>query len=172
MYASASHSLFLTWIKVLGGAVVSWLTCWVRSYGSCDMEHAAPGSVLRASRSSSASFGLPDPPAGGRGKDGRIHNDKLRHSTVAQREVASLCLYICCHHFLYISVLCWRDDPKKGVQAPAVHSWHKHRSIWRHRAVVTKRQTRRFEPWVMGMSSNFVSRAGTFLSEPSRGVFL
>ena len=73
------------------------------------MEHAAlVGSVLRASESPDASSGLPGPPAGGRGKDGRIHIDKLRHSTVALREVASLCLYICCHHFLYISILCWR----------------------------------------------------------------
>ena len=73
------------------------------------MEHAAPaGSVFRASKSSNASSGLPGPPAGGRGNDGRIHDDQLRHSTAAQREVASLCLYICCHHFLYISILCWR----------------------------------------------------------------
>ena len=43
MHALASHSSFLTWTKVVFGAVVGWLTCWVRSYGSCDMEHAAPG---------------------------------------------------------------------------------------------------------------------------------
>ena len=94
--------------KLFFGTVVGWLTCWVRAYDSCDMKHAAPGSVLRASRSSNASSGLPGPPAGGRGKDGLIHNDKLRHSTAAQREVAPLCVYICCHHFLYISILCWR----------------------------------------------------------------
>ena len=85
--------------KLLFGTVVGWLTCWVRSYDSCDMEHAAPGSVLRASRSSNASSRLPGPPAGGRGKDGRIHNDSSRYSTAAQREVAPLCLYIYCHHF-------------------------------------------------------------------------
>ena len=76
--------------KLFFGAVVGWLTCWVRSYGSCDMEHAAPGSVLRASRSFNASPGLPGPPAGGRGKDGRMHNDSSRYSPAAQREVASL----------------------------------------------------------------------------------
>ena len=65
MHAPASHSSFLTWLKVFFGTVVGWLTCWVRSYGSCDMEHAAPGSVLRASRSSNASSGLPGPPTGG-----------------------------------------------------------------------------------------------------------
>ena len=47
------------------------------------MEHAASGSVLRASRSSNVSSGLPGPPAGGRGKDGRIHNDSSR--SMAQR---------------------------------------------------------------------------------------
>ena len=36
--------------KLFFGTVVGWLTCWVRSYDSCDMEHAAPGSVLRASK--------------------------------------------------------------------------------------------------------------------------
>jgi hypothetical protein len=51
--------------RVFFGTVVGWLTCWVRSYDSCDMEHAAPGSVLRASRSSNASSGLPGPPTGG-----------------------------------------------------------------------------------------------------------
>ena len=51
--------------KLFFGTVVGWLTCWVRSYDSCDMEHAAPGSVLRASRSSNASSGLPGPPTGG-----------------------------------------------------------------------------------------------------------
>ena len=51
--------------KLFFGTVVGWLTCWVRSYASCDMEHAAPGSVLRASRSSNASSGLPGPPTGG-----------------------------------------------------------------------------------------------------------
>ena len=118
--------------KLFFGTVVGWLTCWVRSYGSCDMEHAAPGSVLRASRSSNASSGLPGPPAGGRGKDGRIHNDSSRYSPAAEREVASLCLYICCHHFLYISILCWRGAgpgplrtragrlPAVGVAAAAV----------------------------------------------------
>ena len=94
--------------KLFFGTVVGWLTCWVRSYGSCNMEHAAPGSVLRVSRSSNASSGLHGPPAGSRGKDGRIHNDSSRYSTAAQREVAPLCLYICCQHFLYISILCWR----------------------------------------------------------------
>ena len=80
--------------KLFFGTVVGWLTCWIVSYASYDMEHAAPGSVLHASRPSNASSRLPGPPAGGRGKDGRIHNDKLRHSPAAQREVASLCLYI------------------------------------------------------------------------------
>ena len=28
------------------GTVVGWLTCWIVSYASYDMEHAAPGSVL------------------------------------------------------------------------------------------------------------------------------
>ena len=51
--------------KLFFGTVVGWLTCWVRSYGSCDMEHAAPGSVLRASISSNASSGLAGPPTGG-----------------------------------------------------------------------------------------------------------
>ena len=51
--------------KLFFGTVVGWLTCWVRSHDSCDMEHAAPGSVLRASRSSNASSGLPGPPTGG-----------------------------------------------------------------------------------------------------------
>ena len=51
--------------KLFFGTVVGWLACWVRSYDSCDMEHAAPGSVLRASRSSNASSGLPGPPTGG-----------------------------------------------------------------------------------------------------------
>ena len=65
--------------------------------------------MLRASKSSDASSGLPDPetPAGGRGKDGRIHNDKLMAHQAAQRDVASLYLYIRCH-FLYISMACWR----------------------------------------------------------------
>ena len=63
--ASSTPSSFLTWLKVFFGTVVGWLTCWVRSYDSCDMEHAAPGSVLRASRSSNASSGLPGPPTGG-----------------------------------------------------------------------------------------------------------
>ena len=96
--------------KFGGGAVVAWLTCWIVSYDSCDMEHAAPGSVLRASRSSNASSGLPGPPTGGQDKDGRIHNDSSRYSTAAQREVASLYLYICCHHVLYVSALCWRVE--------------------------------------------------------------
>ena len=119
--------------KLFSGTVVGWLTCWVRSYDSCDMEHAAPGSVFRASRSSNASSGLPGPPAGGRGKDGRIHNDSSRYSTEAQREVASLCLYICCHHFLYISILCWRDNEQPRARTRPVvvtqldiaksHSW-------------------------------------------------
>ena len=95
------------------GTVVRWLTCWVRPYGSCDMEHAAPGSVLRASKSSNASSGLPGPPAGGRCKDGRIRNDSSRYSPAAQREVAPMCLYICCHHFLYISILCWRGRRRR-----------------------------------------------------------
>ena len=99
------------------GTVVGWLTCWVVSYDSCDMEHAAPGSVLRASRSSNASFGLPGPPAGGRGKDSRIHNDSARHSTAAQREVASLCLYICCHHFC-TSTFCAGVGVGVGKQSP------------------------------------------------------
>ena len=51
--------------KLFFGTVVGWLTCWIVSYDSCDMEHAAPGSVLRASNSSDASSGPPDPPAGG-----------------------------------------------------------------------------------------------------------
>ena len=92
--------------KLFFGTVVGWLTCWVRSYGSCDMEHAAPGSVLRASRSSNASSGLPGPPAGGRGEDGRIHNDCSRYSPAAQREVASLCFVHLLSHFLYISIVC------------------------------------------------------------------
>ena len=108
MYAPASHSSFLTWLKSVFGTVVGWLTCWVRSYDSYDMEHAAPGSVLRASRSPNASSGLPGPPAGGRGKDGRIHNSCSRCSTAAQREVASLCLCTVVITFLYISSLCWR----------------------------------------------------------------
>ena len=94
--------------KLFFGTVVGWLTCWVRSYGSCDMEHAAPGSVLHASRPSNASSGLPGPPAGGRGKDGRIHNDCSRYSPAAQREVASLCCTLFVLTFLYISSLCWR----------------------------------------------------------------
>ena len=57
------------------------------------------------------------------GKAGRIHNDSSRYSTAAQREVASLCLYICCHRFLYISILCWRATKKTPTpclwQAPA-----------------------------------------------------
>ena len=87
--------------KLFFRTVVGWLTCWVRSYDSWNMEHAAPGSELRAPRSSNASSVLPGPPAGGRGKDGRIHNDSSRYSTAAQREVTPLCLYlyICCHHF-------------------------------------------------------------------------
>ena len=103
-----SHSSFLTWIKVFFGTVVGWLTCWVRSYDSCDVEYAAPGSVLRASRSPNASSGLPGPPAGGRGKDGRIHNEAHGIAQRLEQEVAPLCLYICCHHFLHISILCWR----------------------------------------------------------------
>ena len=109
--------------KLFFGTVVGWLTCWIVPYGSCDMEHAAPRSVLRASRSSNDSSGLPGPPAGSRGKDGRIHNDSSRYSKAAQREVASLCLYICCHHFLYISILCWRvrglrliDTSRRGAR--------------------------------------------------------
>ena len=51
--------------KLFFGTVVGWLTCWVVSYASYDMEHAAPGSVLHASRPSNASSGLPGPPAGG-----------------------------------------------------------------------------------------------------------
>ena len=105
--------------KLFFGMDVGWLTCWIVSYDSCDMEHAALGSVFRASESPEASSGLPGPPAGGCGKDGRIHNDKLRHSTAAQREVAPRCLYICCHHFLYISILCWREPPRLG---PKVYS--------------------------------------------------
>ena len=93
--------------KLFFGTDVGWLTFWVVSYDPCDIEHAAPGSVLCASNSSNASSGLPGPPAGGRGKDGRIITISSRHSTAAQREVGSLCLYICCHPFLYISVLCW-----------------------------------------------------------------
>ena len=107
MHATLSHSSFLTWLKVIFETIVGWLTCWVRSYGSCDMEHAAPGSVLRASRSSSASSRLPGPPAGG-GKDGRMYNDSSRCSTAAEREVASLCFVHLLSHFLYISILCWR----------------------------------------------------------------
>ena len=107
--------------KLFLGVVVSWLTCWVRSYESCDMEHAAPGNVLRASGSSNASSGPPGPPAGGRGKDGRIHNESSRYSTAAQRDVASLCLCICCHHFLYISILCWRVSVPSEV--PIFPTW-------------------------------------------------
>ena len=99
--------------KLFFGTVVGWLTCWVRSYGSCDMEHAAPGSVLRASESSNASSGLPGPPVGGRGKDGRIHNSCSRWSTAAQREVASLCCALFVLAFLYISSLCWRGNPRQ-----------------------------------------------------------
>ena len=80
MHASSASSSFLTWLKVVFWDGRRWLTCWVRSYGSCDMEHAAPGSVLRASRSSNASSGLPGPPSGGRGKDGQMHNDSSRYS--------------------------------------------------------------------------------------------
>ena len=94
--------------KLFFGTVVGWLTCWVRSYDSCDMEHAALGNVFRASRSSNASSGLPGPPAGGRGEDGRIHNDSSRLSTAAERKVASPCLYTDIITFLYISSLCWR----------------------------------------------------------------
>ena len=94
--------------KLFFVTAVGWLTCWVGPYDSCDMEHAAPRSVLRASGSANASSGLPGLPAGCRGKDVRIHNDSARYSTAAQQEVASLCLYICYHHFLYISILCWR----------------------------------------------------------------
>ena len=43
------------------GTVVGWLTCWIVPYASYDMEHATPGSMLRASRSSNASSGLPGP---------------------------------------------------------------------------------------------------------------
>ena len=78
--------------KLFFGTVIGWLTCWIVSYASYDMEHAAPGSVLHASRSSNASSGLPGPPAGGRGKDGRIITISSRLSTAAEREVASLCL--------------------------------------------------------------------------------
>ena len=124
VYAPACHSSFPTWLKSVFGTVVGWPTCWVRSYDSCDMEHAAPGSVLRASRSSNASSGPPGPPAGGRGKDGRIHNDSSRYSTAAQREVASLCLYICCHHFLYISILCWRDCRDQRTPRVTILKWH------------------------------------------------
>ena len=85
--------------KLLFGTVVGWLTCWVMSYGSCDMEHAAPESVLRASKSPNASSELPGPPAGGRIKEGRYLTISSRHSTPAQLEAASLCLYFCCHHF-------------------------------------------------------------------------
>ena len=96
MYASSAPSSFLTWLKSVfwyGRRLAHLLGQVVRLYGSCDMEHAAPGSVLRASISSNASSGLPGPPAGGRGKDGRIHNDCSRYSPAAQREVASL--YLC-----------------------------------------------------------------------------
>ena len=108
MHGPASHSSFLTWLKkCFFGTVVGWLTCWARSYDSCDMEHAAPGSVLRASRSPNASSGLPGPPAGGRGKDGRIHNSCSRSAAQRQseREVAPLCTVAplvfvhCSHHF-------------------------------------------------------------------------
>ena len=100
--------------KLFFGTVVGWLTCWVRSYASCDMEHAAPGSVLHASRPSNASSRLPGPPAGGRGKDGRIHNSCSRCSTAAQREVASLCCALFVLTFLYISSLCWRVEQPHG----------------------------------------------------------
>ena len=128
--APASHSSFLTWIKVVFWDGRPLATCWVRSHGSCDIEHAAaPGSVLRASKSSNASSGLPGPPAGSRGKDGRIHNDSSQHSTAAQREVASLCLYTYCHHFLYISILRWRggggalsEEADRGIWAPCLRT--------------------------------------------------
>ena len=105
--------------KLFFGTVVGWLTCWIVPYASYDIEHAAPGGVLHASRPSNASSRLPGPPAGGRGKDGRIHNDELRHSPAAQREVASLCLYIWHHHFLYISTLCWRARGKQRTSRQA-----------------------------------------------------
>ena len=86
VHGCASHSSFLNWIKVVlrGGRRLAHLL----AAGSCrtapatwSTPHAALGSVLHASESPDASSGLPGPPAGGRGKDGRIHNDKRRHST-------------------------------------------------------------------------------------------
>ena len=47
VYAPASHSSFLTWLKVFFGTVVGWLTCWVRSYGSC-LRHGARRAGERA----------------------------------------------------------------------------------------------------------------------------
>ena len=108
---AATHSSFLTWTKVVfrdGRRLAHLLGRVVRL-----LRHGARRAAERApcpgiTESPDASSGLPGPPADGRGKDGRVHNDKLRHSSGAQREVESLCLYICCHHFLHISILCWR----------------------------------------------------------------
>ena len=65
--------------------------------GACSVPRTHPPTVQR----SNASSGLPTQPAGRRPRsdDGRIITMSPRHSTAAQREVASLCLYICCHHF-------------------------------------------------------------------------
>ena len=134
MHASASHSSFFTWIKVAfrGGrrlahllgagpgrtAPATWST---PRRGAC---------VARASGSSNASSGLLGTPTGGKGKDGRIHNDSSRHSTAAQREVASLFLYIGRHHFLCISTFCWRGRVSHG---PRDHSFIAPSSLARRR---------------------------------------
>ena len=136
--------------KLFFGTVVGWLTCWVRSYDSCDMEHAAPGSVLRASRSSNASSGLPGPPAGGRGKDGRIHNSCSRCSTAAQREVASLCLCTVVITFLYISSLCWRERTTDDTTPTTTRKKNPPRTQPRELA-------RRRSDWAVGMAGPWCS---------------
>ena len=54
-------------------------------------------------------------------------NDSSRHSTAAQRDVASLCLYICCHHFLYISILCWRASARTNQLEASSNAHEKNR---------------------------------------------
>ena len=47
--------------------------------------------------------------------------DRVRWTTVLQsydKAVASLCLYICFHHFLYISILCWRGESGRYAPTP------------------------------------------------------
>ena len=104
MYASASHSSFLTWIKVvfrdgrrlahlLGQCRTTPATWSTPHWGACSVPRNHPTPA-------------PDSPARQQAAEVKMVGYitiSSRHSTAAQREVASLCLYICCHHFLYIS---------------------------------------------------------------------